>query len=66
MMFHCSIVVDSNFINCVDVDAENKDDCLKLILKRLSEESVLDHPSLFMVEIDIISDAEQKIMRDKI
>ena len=65
MIFHCQIIVDSNFTHCIDINAKSKDKCLQRILQQMSKTATLDHPRSFNIEIDIISEEEQKRMRSQ-
>lgn len=55
----CQITLDGNFTNTIELEAQNKDICLRKILGDLSKEDIMDHPRKVIIEIDIISEEEQ-------
>jgi hypothetical protein len=58
MRYICQIILDGNYSRIEEIEAPNKEICLRRILLNEAKTASLDHPYLYKMELDIRSQEE--------
>jgi hypothetical protein len=58
MRYICQIILDDNYNRIEEIEAPNKEICLRKILLNEAKTALLDHPYLYKMELDIRSQEE--------